>query len=302
MSPSPFPLRLSNGDRPLAVTFLTPARFAAKPQIGLPIVQEWQGLLRWLSWPSVAETKQAHGAWCPAALEEGAVRGGRGAVSLLVADVDECGPTGIEHSARILARYAGAVIPTFNATPEKPKHRIVLLPDRAITPEEFPLAWSKMASTLEQGGVVVDRGCKNLNRLYFACVTPRAEAWMGARVLSGEPLPVDAVLEVACHDIRADQAARRSRAASRPVRPAHRDRYIAGALARARETVLAAREGGRHEALLKEAFSLARLDVTEGHIVDALLDAFVSVAGERRRREAERAIHDAVHARQGGAG
>jgi hypothetical protein len=71
-----------------------------------------------------------------------------------------------------------------------------------------------MASTLEEGGVVVDRGCKNLNRLYFACVTPRAEAWMGARVLSGEPMPV---------------------------------------------------------------------------------------AGERQRREAERAIHDAVHARQGGA-
>jgi hypothetical protein len=65
---------------------------------------------------------------------------------------------------------------------------------------------------------------------------------------------------------------------------------------------LSASEGGRHDALLKEAFSLARLDVTERHIVDALLDAFVSVAGERRRREAERAIHDAVHARQGGAG
>ena len=42
MSPSPFPLRLSNGDRPLAVTFLTPARFTAKPQIGLPIMQEWR--------------------------------------------------------------------------------------------------------------------------------------------------------------------------------------------------------------------------------------------------------------------
>ncbi|MGD0679688.1 MAG: hypothetical protein ABSC94_30240 [Polyangiaceae bacterium] len=283
------------------MTYLTPTRFAAKPQVGLPIVQEWHGLLCWLTTPSIADKKQAHGAWCPTALEGGAVKGGRGAVSLLVADVDDCGPAGIDHSARVLATYAGAVIPTFNAKAEKPKHRIILLPDRALTPEEFPLAWAKMASSLEDAGVRVDRGCKNINRLYFACVTPRAGAWIGAHILPGEPLPVDAMLEAARCDVRRERAAHRNGPGPDAIGPQRRDRYVAAAFEKARGAVLAAPDGGRHDALLRQAFSLARLELTESQIADALLDAFVAVAGEPRRREGERAICDAVRARRRGA-
>ncbi len=297
MNRPPFTAPVTNGDRLLSITFLTSARFAAKPQVGISTVQEWHSLLRWLTWPSCADSKQSHGAWCPTELEGGAVRGGRGPVALLVADVDECGPGAIEHSAAVLAPYAGAVVPTFSATPEKPKHRIVLLPDRSIAPDEFPLAWSRMAATLHGKGVVIDKGCKNPNRLYFACVTRSPETWLGARLLTGAPVPVDAMLAAARRDLEREEAARRARPAPPIVLDQHRDRYVAAAVDKARANILGANEGGRHEILLKESFSLARLPLSESQIADALLEPFVSVAGEPRRREGERAIRDAVAAR-----
>jgi hypothetical protein len=284
----------------VGVTYLTLARFSTRPQVGLSIVQSWRSLLRWLTWPSFAGDKGALGAWCPTALDGGRVRGGRGPVSLLVADVDDCGPGAIEHSAAALAPWAGAVIPTFSATLAKPKHRIVLLPDRPITPDEFPIAWSKMARTLASSGIEIDKGCKNPNRLYFGCVARSPEAWLGARLLTGTAIPVDAMLAAARIDEEREAAARRARPAPPAVLEQHRDRYVAGALEKAREKLISAGEGARHEVLLKEAFSLSRLaELTETQIEDALLPAFVTVAGEHRRREGERAIRDAVAARGG---
>jgi hypothetical protein len=90
------------------VTYLSQSRFSAQPQVGVPIRQEWHSLLRWLIWPSFADSKKAHGAWCPTALEGGAVKGGKGSVALLVADVDECAGGAIGHSAAVLAHHAGA--------------------------------------------------------------------------------------------------------------------------------------------------------------------------------------------------
>jgi hypothetical protein len=72
---------------------------------------------------------------------------------------------------------------------------------------------------------------------------------------------------------------------------------VSAAINRARANVAGAAEGGRHGAVLREAYSLARLDLSESQITDALLDAFVCAAGESRRREGERAIHDAIAAR-----
>jgi hypothetical protein len=278
------------------VTYLTPVRFAEKPQTGVPIVQEWASFLRWLTSPTSATDKRAAGAWCPAELPDGVVKGGRGPVSLLVADVDDCGPGAIEESARALAPYAGAIVPTFSATREKAKHRIVLVPDRAIAPEEFPLAWTKMARRLAAVGIVVDRGCKNLNRLYFAPVTRSPEAWLGARVLTGEPVFVDVMLAAARDDARSE--ARTEAARPAPAKTAHSHRYVAAARDRARASVADASPGGRHDVLLREAYALARLGLSQAEIASALLEAFVAIAGEARRREGEHAIRDAVAARQ----
>jgi hypothetical protein len=183
-----------SADRQIAITYLTPERFEAKPQVGIRIIQEWHAILRWLTWPTVAAAKPDCGAWCPTQLDGGIVKAGSGPVSLLVADVDECEAGAMDETALPLSKYAGAVVPTFNATLEKPKHRITLLPSRDMTPEEFPLCWTKMASTLEDAGIVVDRGCKNINRLYFGCVTKSLESWLGARLLPGEPVDIDWML------------------------------------------------------------------------------------------------------------
>ena len=225
------------------------------------------------------------------------MRGGKGPVSLLVADIDECTAGAIDRTVEALSDHAGVVVPTFNASPEKPKHRIVLLPSRPILPGEWPILWPKFASAIDAAGIVgLDHGCKNINRLYFACVTRSPAAWLGARALTGRPVDVDAMLVAARAD-RAIEEARHAarRAAALPVR--HQDRYVRGALERARANVESASEGGRHDVLLREAFSLARLDLDEATIADALLESFVARAGEHRRREGERAIRDAVAAR-----
>jgi hypothetical protein len=287
----------SGGDS-VTITKLSPERFASAPQIGMAITQDWHSLLRWLTWPTYADSKRAAGAWCPCVLEGGAVKGGRGPMSLLAFDVDDCTAGAIDHSAAALAPYAGAIIPTFSATPQKPKHRIVLLPSRSLTAAEFAVAWPQMVRVLAACGIVVDRSCKNLNRLYFACVARSASDWLGARVLSGAAVDVHAMLAAARQLADVERQRRDDQArARRPVRDEHHDRYVARAIERARGNIAGAPEGGRHGALLRESFSLARFGLSETQIADALLDAFVDAAGEARRTEGVRAIRDAVAAR-----
>jgi hypothetical protein len=192
------------------------------------------------------------------------------------------------------------VVPTFNSTLAKPKHRIVLLPSRTLSPEEFDIAWPKMAAELARAGVVVDKGCKNINRLYFACVSPSPARWTelgGARFLTGAPIDVEAMLSAAKADRETQEARARAASKPRPVREEHRDKYIAAAIRRERGNIESASEGGRHDALLKAAWALARFGLSEAQIADELLESFVAVAGEPRRREGERAIHDAIAAR-----
>jgi hypothetical protein len=288
----------------LAVVYLSPERFAAQPQQGATIEQDWPSFRQWLCSPSFASEKRAAGAWCPAALPNGRVKGGRGPVQLLVADVDEAGPNSVELSAHILEPFEGVVVPTFSATLEKQKHRIVLTLTRPLDPiEEFPLAWAKMARRLGATGITVDRGCKNPNRLYFACVARSREAWLelgGARVLLGAPIDVDRMLDVARRDADAERREREARAREqRPV--GHPDAYVRGAIEKARSNLAGAGEGARHEVLMREAWSIARFGLSELAIREAILEAFVVVAGEPRRREGERAIRDAVNARKGAA-
>lgn len=76
--------------------------------------------------------------------------------------------------------------------------------------------------------------------------------------------------------------------------------YQRGALASARSRILASTESGRHDTAIREVWSLAapRLGLDLETIRDAILPAFVDVAGESRRREGERFIVQAFHARR----
>jgi hypothetical protein len=282
----------------VSITHFTPERFAAQPQVGLAVTQEWGAIRQWLTSPSVADDKRAAGAWCPCALEGGVVKEGTGPMSLLVFDVDQAGPGGIDRSARALARYHGVIAPTFSATRENEKHRIVLLPSRPLEPAEFRITWPWMRRALELGGLVIDKGCKNLNRLYFACVARSLDTWLGRRELDGALVDVESLLDCARQELADEEEERQRRLAdARPVADENRDRYIAGACEAARGNVAGAGEGGRHDTLFSEAFSLARLGLSEADIRGELLEVFVVVAGERRRREGECAIRDAVAAR-----
>jgi hypothetical protein len=288
------------GETLVSITHFTPERFAASPQVGLSLTQNWESFSRWLSWPSYADNKKAFGAWCPCALEGGRVKEGRGVMSLLVFDVDHCVDGGIDKSACELKNYRGVIVPTYSATSgEKPEaHRIVLLPSRSLTVEEFKIAWPFTDAALAREGIVLDRACKNVNRLYFACVARSAETWTGARILEGRPIDVDAMLTAAREEAAEREAERKRRPPPRPVEDRHRDKYVRGALDAARRNIEGAGEGGRHDALLREAFSLPRLDLTEADIERELLPSFVAVAGEARRYEGTKAIRDAVAARR----
>jgi len=279
----------------ITFSFLTPERFSKKPQIALSITQDWPSFCRWLTWPSYGTDKPIGGAWCPCALEGGIVKGGTGPISLLVGDVDECTEGAIDRHAIALRPYAGAIIPTFSATRGQPKHRIVLLPSRSVAPDEFPLVWTKMATSLEDAGIPLDRTCKNRNRLYFSCVTSSPETWLGAHILTGSPIDVDAMLYAS----KIDQEREAARQATR--RQNHEPVDADTAIARAVAAVKNATAGDRHLTLLRRAYSLALDGVDERKIAEVLLPAFVEAAGRGRQYEGKRAIRDAVDAARGAA-
>ena len=283
----------------VTITYLTPERFKAERQVGVHITQEWHSLVRnLLAWPRFAVDKKDVGALCPCALEGGVVKGGRGPVGMLTADVDDVTEGAIDRSAAALERYAAVVAPTFHAVREKPKHRIFVLLSRALAPDEFPLAWWKMARELAAVGIVVDGICKNINRLYFAPAAPSPAAWLGARVLTGEPVEADALVATAREEFEAEAA--RARASRRaPVVPAvqHRGKYIAAALSRAAQAVASAPEGDRNVRLNAEAFALARLEELDDATIASVLEDAALAAG-LSRGEAQKTIGSALRARR----
>ena len=273
----------------IAITYLSPERFFSPKQIGIVIRQDPYSCMRWLTWPSFVEDKRMVGAWCPAALKNGVVAKGTGPVCALVGDVDSCTEGALDRHAQILAPFSGVIVPSFNATKGIPKHRIVLWASRPIDgATEFRLAWSKFAAELADAGIVVDQACKNINRLYYGCATRSPATWLGARILTGEPVDVDGMLYAAKRDAEREAVLRAARTPS----TAHLDANEK--IARAVAAVQGAPEGGRHHMLLRRAYSLALDGVNETEIERALLPAFVQAAGPRREREGERAIKDAI--------
>jgi len=291
------------GEREVTIVYLSPERFGADPQVGVPIAQGWPSFVRWLTTPTYAAAKQAGGAWTPCELPAGKVLGGKGPVSLLVLDVDHAGPEGLARSADVCGAYEGVIVPSFSATPENQKHRLVLTLSRPLTADEFPVAWRKCAADLELAGIVVDPACKNINRLWFAPVARSRETWLGARILTGAPVDVDRMREAAHADEEAARVAREQARAHRPPSSspasdsADRGAWVRTQVDRRISDVYRATEGERHGALLRAAYSLGCLpELSADTIADALIGPFVSVAGESRRTEGEKTIKGAVEA------
>jgi hypothetical protein len=271
-----------------------------RPMIGRAVCVPWWNVRGWLSRPIVPRVvtgdhdrdKASEGAWTPARFEgnrkrkENLIHAGA-----LLVDVDEAGD--VDRVASALAKYATINHSTYKSTPAAPRCRAVLLLAEPIDARTYEQTWSVVAAHLVARGFGVDASAKDAGRLGFLpCVRPGAEYRFATT--DGKPLDARAVLAA---QPPPPKPARRLPA------PEHADAYARAALRRAADAVAGSSHGARHYALSREAFRLARpeLSLDEGQIASALLPAFVVAAGERRAHEGVRTVRDAVRARRGAA-
>jgi hypothetical protein len=186
--------------------------------------------------------------------------------------------------------HGGIVHETFSSSDDAPRCRAFVLLSEPIEAVTYERLHAIMRAKLRRAGLPPDEGAKDCSRLCYAPVR-RPGASYAFRVVTGEALDAAAVL-------RANPPPP-PRPAPRLPDPRHADAYVRAALRHAAEAVLRASPGERHGALCRESFALARLAVDEPEIRAALLEPFVSVAGEARRREGLRTIGDCVRARRG---
>jgi hypothetical protein len=223
----------------------------------------------------------------------GAFRGGRRrkadflGTRAMSFDFDDCD---VETVARSVVDLSTCVHETFKSRAGARRCRLyVELLERVEDVGAFDAAHDVLRKHFAARGIVADESAKDCSRLNYLPVRAIGTGYQFTRT-RGKPLDVARMLAVQ------PPPPPRPPPKLAPL-PQHRDKYIAAALTAARANVAAATPGGRHLALCREAFSLARLGLSEGEIAHALIPAFVATSGETRRREAERAVHDAVAAR-----
>jgi hypothetical protein len=237
----------------------------------------------------MGQAKDEAGAWSPALYRDGVRRKAALVhVCAIVVDVDEAGD--VDRVAGVVARYRAILHSTFSSTPDAPRCRIVLALAEPIDAVTYEAAHAVVRRHLRAADVEADEGAKDASRVSYAPVI-RAGAEYSFRALDGMALDARAML--------AAQPPPSPRSAPRLPAPEHADAYVRAALRRAAGAVAGSSPGVRHYTLSREAFTLARLGVSDSEITAALLPAFVASAGEARRYEGERTIRDAVRARRG---
>lgn len=277
-------------ERTLDVLYVSPANFRRNPQIGAPWSMTWRQIARWLSRPRIGVAKDCAGAWSPALYRESVRRkSSLEHACALVVDVDQGGD--VNRVAAVVGRYRAIVHETFSSTVEAPRCRVVLALAAPIDVETYERTHDVVRAHLRARGIIADNGAKDATRL---CYVPVRAA--GARYAYQH---VDGI-ELDARTVLAAQPPPPPRSAPRLPRPEHADAYVRGALSRAAAAVAAATPGERHYALSREAYKLARpeLSLNESAIEDALLPAFLAAAGDARRREGERTLRDAIRARR----
>jgi hypothetical protein len=271
--------------RELDVLFVSPVAFRRDPQVGLPCKMEWPTLALYLSRAVTGASKEIAGAWSPALYRDNVRRKAHLiTIGALVVDVDKAGD--VDAVADLLARYRTIVHETFQSTRELPRCRAVIELAEPIDAATYEATHAVVRGFLVTRGVTADEGAKDASRLSYAPVRPPG-AEFRLRTTDGAPLDAKRVL--------AAQPPPPPRLT--PTAPEHRDRYKAAALRRAAEKVERASEGARHYVLCREAYSLARLGLTEAEVEAALMPSFIAAAGKRRESEGRRTIRDCVRAR-----
>jgi hypothetical protein len=215
---------------------------------------------------------------------------------LLTIDIDAHGE--IERAAEALAPFCKAIHSTQKSAPEVPRCRVVVLLAEPCTKlraykkahlglRERLYSWGYFRPD-KDGGIKgdIDEGASDATRLSYA---PMYQPGREFRFLAteGDLLDVNRIPEPPKATPRTTSSTTRDR---------NPDRYREATLRRAEEEVRSSLEGQRHEALFKEAASLARAELAlpDGEIWSALQVAALSSMGEGRRLEIERTIRDGI--------
>ena len=282
-------------EEPIALTLIGADNLARSPQRGARLVEEWSGLVRWLSHPVVTPDKASMGGFTLADLRDGVRRKTHViGVSALGIDYDQ-GVATLAKAHAALARYRHVVYTTASHETNAPRWRAIIGLSRIAAIDEHALLWAHAARLLDARGIVLDRGAKDACRLWYVpTVRPGGRFEISAG--EGELLDVDGVVPIA----RAWADYERARTVAKAPPPALAGAYARGALRRAAGTLASTVPGERHFVLNREAYALARskLELTEAEIENALLPTFVAVAGEARRHEGQRVIRDAFRSRR----
>jgi hypothetical protein len=272
-----------------AIDLLTvsPESFRSKPQIGTATRPTFAELGACLARPLIGDAKDCAGAYSPALYTDN-VRRKPNLVKIwaMVVDIDQGGD--VDRVVQLVGRYRAIVHSTFSSTEADPRCRVLILLAEAVDAATYEAAHKVVRAHLTRTGAVADEGAKDASRVsYWPVVRPGASF----RCVEVDGVTLDARAVIAAQPPPAPKSA------PRLVAPEHRDVYIQAALRKAADAVASASKGERHYVLCKEAYSLKRLDLSEGEIASVLVPAFVACTDESRRREGERTVADACAAR-----
>jgi hypothetical protein len=179
-------------EREIDVLYVSPDRFHASPQRGLPCRMTFSQLAGYLSRPSVTESKGAAGAWSPA-LYRDAIRRKAGLIHVeaVVVDVDKGGD--VDAAANALSTYRTVVHSTFSSTPDDPRCRIVLALAGAVDIATYNQTHAIVRAHLRARGFLADEAAKDASRVsYSPCV--RAGAGFAFRETKGKPIDAAALV------------------------------------------------------------------------------------------------------------
>ena len=275
------------------------------PHKGTQVSMSFDELMRYVSAPMVRERKDGDGGVALGRFRDGVRRLTHfEGTSLVGLDYDD-GKLTPEQIHDRLGRTEHVVYPTFSQhhVTGLQKCRAILTLDRAVDlATHRRIMWVVYARAHERG-FTLDRACKDASRWWFAPVVHpdrRAAYVVYASPEGGAPMSVDRLLGYA--DVLDAAEARRQEEYRRAHPPPSADvlgrpAYIKAALDKAAAKIARASPGNRHEVLNAEAYSLARLDLTEGEAAAVLVAAFIAAAGPEREREARRTVADAWKAR-----
>lgn len=269
----------------LDVLCVSPEGFRQSPQRGLCCRMTFPELAMYLSRPTLANSKDAAGAWSAARYRDGIRRKSALVHSCaLVVDVDQGGDA--RAVAAALRQYRAVVHSTFSSSPEVPRCRIVLALSQVVDAATYERLHSIVRSHLRERGFLADEAAKDASRLSFA---PCIRVGSPFEFLLNAGTPLDAKSVLAAHAAPGRRGARAC--------PGGSVTYARAALANAAQVVARSGEGMRHATLNREAFAVARL-ADDVSIMRALLPAALHAG--LSRAEAERTIRDAARARRGG--